>query len=47
MLSSPFYIKIKNDKCQFIHYFGLSFAYLTKKSEICDAFKRNFTNTFK
>lgn len=27
--------------------FGFLFAYLLKKSEICDAFKRNFTNTFK
>ena len=31
----------------FTHYFSLLFAYLLKKDEICDAFKQNFTNTFK
>ena len=30
-----------------LHYFFIQFAFLVEKSEICDAFKRNFINTFK
>lgn len=30
-----------------MHYFFIQFAFLAEKSEICDAFKRNFINTFK
>ena len=29
------------------NYFPFQFAFLVEKSEICDAFKRNFINTFK